>query len=859
MKKLNTLLLTLLIPFALWGQTTISGNITDNNLGEALIGVNILIQGTTSGTTTDVDGNYNLTINDDAVLEISYTGYTTQTINVPNSGGSVTHDFVLLEDATRLQDIVVTANKKAQSLQDVPASISALSPVELRRSGAREFRDYASSVPNLSFGSKGGQGALSDGRTSNLISIRGIAGQNTTAVYLDDTPLPANISPRLSDVARVEVLRGPQGTLYGSSSMGGAVRTITNQPNVDRAEGSATVSLASVEEGDFDYEVGGTINVPLSDKIAFRASGFFEFETGVFDRESNGEFLLNSVNPWTENAFGETTDFETGAPINIATDGCAECATGPVENIDDEKNYGFSASLGFYPTENIEIIPKIIYQSQSGDGLDFADVSADNFTQVRFAGLPEFFEDEWTHYSLSASIDVGSGKIFSSTSFTDRFYNEQEDQTDFLAIAFELPWASVINRGADYSKFIQELRYQSELDGRVNFIAGAFYATEELNESGGADAPGLIEWLGSSNPMFLEPEFGAIPLFLSDIPFWRFTNDLTIDEFSLFGEVYIDLSDRLTFTAGLRYFNANTERQFNALGLPTDFEEIVTDADISENGFNPKFNLNYKLSDNSLLYATVARGFRLGGVNDPVPLAFCGEELQALGEDAPDNFESDDLWNYELGFKGTLADGKVTLNTALFYNDWSNIQQLRRLSCGFGFISNAGAASISGLDLDVKAKLSREFELGLGLGLLNPEISEGGQGLDAQEGNRILFTPTVTASSNLKYFKTLNDKVSLFSNLSWNFVGERFSTFGSQNPGADPVEVASRTLPSYNLVNFRIGVTFSNLEISGFINNLTGEAANFGDVISLAAEVPGRPRFQTNRPRTIGVQLRTFF
>ena len=284
MKKLNTLLLTLLIPFALWGQTTISGNITDNNLGEALIGVNILIQGTTSGTTTDVDGNYNLTINDDAVLEISYTGYTTQTINVPNSGGSVTHDFVLLEDATRLQDIVVTANKKAQSLQDVPASISALSPVELRRSGAREFRDYASSVPNLSFGSKGGQGALSDGRTSNLISIRGIAGQNTTAVYLDDTPLPANISPRLSDVARVEVLRGPQGTLYGSSSMGGAVRTITNQPNVDRAEGSATVSLASVEEGDFDYEVGGTINVPLSDKIAFRASGFFEFETGVFDR-----------------------------------------------------------------------------------------------------------------------------------------------------------------------------------------------------------------------------------------------------------------------------------------------------------------------------------------------------------------------------------------------------------------------------------------------------------------------------------------------------------------------------------------------------------------------------------------------
>ena len=776
-----------------------------------------------------------------------------------NTGGDVSQDVVLTADEFLLQDIVVTANKKAQSLQDVPASISALTPLELKRSGAREFRDYASSVPNLSFGSKGGQGALSDGRTSNLISIRGIAGQNTTAIYLDETPLPANISPRLVDVARVEVLRGPQGTLYGSSSMGGAVRTITNQPNVDRSEGSASVSIASVEEGDVDYDVQGTINVPLSDKLAFRASGFYEFETGVYDREVNGEFLLNSVNPWTENAFGETINFQSGTPINIATDGCAQCATETAVNIDDEKNYGFSASLGFYPSEKVTIIPKVIYQSQSGDGLDFADTSPDNFTQVRFAGLPEFFEDEWTHYSLSASFDVGSGKIFSSTSFTDRFYNEQEDQTDFLAIAFELPWASVITRGADYSKFIQELRYQSDLDGKFNFIVGAFYATEELNERGAADTPGLIEWLGSENPMFLEPEFGGIPPFLWDIPFWRFSNDLTIDEVSLFGEVYYDLTDRLTLTAGLRYFNANTERQYSALGLPTDFEEIITNADISENGFNPKFNLNYKLSKNSLIYATVARGFRLGGVNDPVPLAFCGEELAALGEDAPDSFESDNLWNYEIGYKGTLANGKVTLNTSLFYNDWSEIQQLRRLSCGFGFISNAGEASISGLDLDVKAKLSRDFELGIGLGLLNPEITEGGPGLDAEEGNRILFTPVTTASANLKYFKTLNDKVSLFSNLSWNYVGERFSTFGAQNEGADPVEVAARTLEAYNLMNFRIGVTFSNFEVSGFVNNLTGEAANFGDVISLAAEVPGRPRLQTNRPRTIGVQLRTFF
>ena len=857
MKKL-ILLVYILLPLSIFCQTTVSGVVTDANTGETLIGANVIIQGTNTGTATDFDGSYSLTIDNDAVLLISYTGYSDQTISVSNSGGQITQNIEMATDALQLDNVVVTAFKKAESVQDVPASISVLSPVELRRSGAREFKDYASSIPNLSFGTKGGQGALSDGRTSNQIAIRGIAGANTTALYLDETPLPANISPRLTDIARIEVLRGPQGTLYGSSSMGGAVRTITNQPNADRKEGSFSVSGATVEEGDLDYDVQGIINLPLSDKAAFRASAFYEFETGVYDQSINGEFLLNSVNPWTENAFGETTNFESGTPINIPTDGCAGCRTEGQENIDDERNYGFNASLGFYPTENISIIPRIIYQKQEGDGLDFADTSPDNFDQVRFAGLEENFEDEWTHYSLSVNIGLNSGRIVSSTSFTDRFYNEQEDVTDFLA-SLDLPWSSFITRQADYKKFVQEVRYQSELEGNVNFIAGVFYANEELNESGAEDAIGLTEWLGSENPMFWEPEFGGIPPFLWDIPFWRFSNDLEIEEFSLFGEVYVDLTERLTLTAGLRYFNATTTRQYNALGLPTDFEEVVTNADISENGFNPKINLNYKLSKNNLVYGTIARGFRLGGVNDPIPIAFCGDELASVGEDTPDNFESDDLWNFEVGYKGVLADGKVTLNAAVFHNAWSGIQQFRRLLCGFGFTANAGEAAITGLDLDLKAKLSKEFELGVGLGLLNPEITEGGPGLDAQEGNRILFTPTYTGAFNLKYFKSLNGNASLFGNLGWNFVGERFSTYAAQNDGTDREEVNFRTLDAYNLLNLRVGVAFANVEASIFANNLTGTAANFGDVVSLAAEVSGRPRYTTNRPRTIGLQLRTFF
>ena len=856
MKKHLIFIITL-FAFSMNAQVTVTGIVTDASSGESLIGVNVIVDGTSQGTITGIDGDYSIATEAGKTLVFSYTGFESVSQIVSRDGGTM--NIAMQTNSTVLQDIVVTANKKQQSLQEVPASITALSPVELRRSGAREFKDYASSVPNLSFGTKGGQGALNDGRTSTQIAIRGISGANTTAVYIDETPLPANISPRLSDVERVEILRGPQGTLYGSSSMGGAVKTIINKPNVDRYEGSASVSLANVDEGDFDYDLEGIINIPISEKLAFRASGFYEFETGVYDRSINGEFLLNSINPWQENAFGETVNAESGTPINIATDGCAGCQTEGSENIDDEFNYGFNASLGFYPTKNISIIPRVIYQNQRGDALDFADTSPDNFEQVRFAGLEENFNDEFTHSSLGINIGLGKGKIVSSTSFTDRTYMEQEDVTDFLA-SIELPWSSFITRDADYQRFVQELRYQSELSGKFNFLVGAFYSNETLAEEGAEDAIGLTEWIGSEDPFLQDPDVaGAIPPFLWDIPFWRFTNDLDIEEFSLFGEAYFDITDKLTLTAGLRYFDASTSREYMALGLPTDFEEVITNADISESGTNVKINLNYKISKNSLIYATVAQGFRLGGVNDPIPVAFCGDELAALGEDTPDNFESDDLTNYELGYKGVLADGRVTLNASAFHNRWSGIQQFRRLLCGFGFTANAGSASITGLDIDFKAKVTKELEVGVGVGLLNPEITESGAGLDAQEGNRILFTPTTTAALNLKYFKSLNDKVSLFGNLGWNFVGERFSTYSAQNEGADPAEVAFRTLDSYNLLNLRIGVSFSNIEVSVFSNNLTGTAANFGDVISLAAEVSGRPRFTTSRPRTTGVQLRAFF
>lgn len=824
----------------------ISGKIRDAKTGEPLIGATIMVAETKIGTAADINGSFTIKVNKGQTLIVSYIGFKTQ--KVIYDGSLTTLNFSLEEDGVGLEEVIVTSNKKAQSLQDVPASITAVSPEQIRLNGSAEFRDYAASIPNLSFGTKGGNGALNDGRTSNQIAIRGISGSNTTAVYLDETPLPANISPRLVDLARVEVLRGPQGTLYGSSSMGGAVRNITNQPSTDDVEGSLMTNIGIVEEGDVDYVFQGLINIPISDKLAVRAAGFYDFESGVYDRNLiGGDASENVINAeegvLTENADGEASEIEV--------EGC-DCQTVPtIENIDDEINAGFHASVGYYPSENISIIPKVIYQNQQGKGYDFADISPDNFDNQRAAGLEEFFEDEWIHYSLTADIGLGAGKIVSSTSFTDRYYNEQEDFTDRL-LSVGLPWAATIDRGADYTKFVQEVRFQSDLGGDFDFIAGGFFAKDKLEESGGAPTPGLFQWLGLPEALWGEN-------------LWNFTNDLDIEEFSFFGEVYYQLSAKIQITAGIRYFDAAVNRQFYGFGLPTDLEEIITDGEVSENGFNPKLNLSYKLSDNNQVYATVSRGFRLGGINDPIPIGFCGDELEALGEASPGQFESDDLWNYEIGYKGTLAQQRMTVNAAVFYNDWTNIQQFRRLSCGFGFTSNAGAARILGLDLEMKGKVTNDLVASVGLGLLDPKITESGEGLEAEDGDQLLFTPSYNLNLSLNYNKTLANDNIIFGFVSFNSVGERFSTFEAQHDiditDEDAVaEAAFRTLDNYHLMNVRVGMVFSgNYEISIFGNNITGQQANYGDIISLAAEVSGRPRYTTNRPRTIGLQLEYFF
>ncbi|MEM9847075.1 MAG: TonB-dependent receptor [Bacteroidota bacterium] len=853
MKQLILLLLLLSLQ-NLYAQNTLKGIVTDEK-GEALIGVSIALGDGELGTVTDFDGTFSLTNTQPLpwTLLVSYIGFESQTIEVTSTAAELS--IQLGNDPYQLNEIVVSANKRLQSVQQIPMSITAISPLTLRRAGHLQFTDFASGIPNLGF-SPSGSG--NSGRANYGVSIRGIEGTGTTAFYLDETPLPEDISIRMLDVARIEVLKGPQGTLYGARNMGGAVKVVTNQPDTRGLSGSANVSLANVTEGDFDYNARGSLNIPLTDQLALRVAGYYDFESGVYDRVIDRNANVLNLQPVV------TTSLSDGTAYDIATQSCPECNLEDVENIDDERNYGFHASLGFFPNERLSIFPKVIVQRQRGDGYDFSEGSPDNFTQIRGAGITESFQDDWEFYALTGKLELENATIVSATSYLNRSVVEREDASEWnsaVLLGYSPNddsandfWASQIAIDRGITQFTQELRYQSNWEGRFNFTAGLFYTEETRTAFWLDDNTGINEYLAIN---VFEDEASLSFIADKSVPFYRFNGNYSSREFALFGEAYVELTPRLKATLGLRYFDAQNGIDNLEDGYFTGDPNIVQGQQ-PETGFNPKLSLTYQINKDQMLYGVVARGFRLGGANDVVSLLFCADELpqdEAGNPTFPRFFESDFLWNYELGFKGKWADGKLLTNAAVFYNDWQNLQLGRPLECGYSYIDNVGEARTLGAELEVKAKLNAQLEIGGGLGLLDATITDGGAFDEVVEaGDRIVFTPNRTANLNLQYSIPLKADALLYFWSNLQYVSERLNTFSPE----DPAEAFLIFAP-YTLINARIGLEFSNYRFSIFGRNLTNAIANFGTPRAFNGEVPGRPRYSISRPLTIGVQVGAYF
>ena len=758
-----------------------------------------------------------------------------------------------------LQEVIVTAQKRSENEQTVPMSITTFTATALQQKAITDFFDYATKVPNLAFAPTGD--GVGTARTIAIRGITGIAGDGTTGFYIDDVPLPDSLDPRVLDIDHIEVLRGPQGTLYGARSMGGTVRLITQTPDLEKFSATVHGGVSDTDHTDRpNYTVDAVVNIPLvQDQIALRVSGFYDDEAGYFKRS------------WcTDPATAGVTCFP------LSTTG--RTSVGNVAAID---TYGGSASLTIKAGDAVTITPRIMMQRADYNGLPLGDfnVSPQNgigfpvppsqftlpsplnttdFTQARFFDVPEGGSDWWDLYSLTVHWKTGVGELVSSTSYFDRKVDETEDESEFV-------WAALYEGGAppapapieeikDYQSFVQEIRFASTLSGPLQFVIGGFYS----------DFHGRIPF-ASLYPPAIYPGVdnvfnGGQPGNALGVPDLIFEQDYHTDiqEPAVFGELYYNITPALKATVGLRWYQIKaTSHGFEAGYATGSFDTVIgPEATTKENGTNPKFELDYQFAPDQMVYGLASKGFRPGGVVPIVPPGTPGTTNDCVASLAAVNpslkiedtrsYESDSLWNYELGTKNTLLDRRLILNAAAFDIRWKNIQQQILLQCGFQFISNAGAAESKGGELDLRARATDRLELSLGVGYQDAKITEKGNSPQLV-GSPVYQVPDWTGNGAATYTLPLTNSWNLVSVVDYSYVG---SSYSANNSPTEP-----RKRPAYHLLNARFAFGNGTTEFALVGKNLTNEVTNLADNRSLAAEVPGRPRLFLNQPRTIGIEF----
>ena len=780
----------------------------------------------------------------------------------------------------QIQEVVVTATRRSENLQDVPMSITAISAATLEQQTIKSFNDYAGQVPSLAFGYTGDGSA-----TARTISIRGISGDGTTGFYIDETPVPDSIDPRVVDIERIEVLRGPQGTLYGARSMGGTVRMITAQPDVDTFSARVSANGGKTEEAsDADYGFDGAVNIPIiPGTMALRAVAFYQEDAGFFKRQ----FLTN---PSEVNSL----------PLNANPTTLGGLPTTTVDNVGATDSYGGAVSLAIKATDAFLITPRVMFQKSDANGLLYADggsypvpavvgpvnMHPEGYLQARFFNLPEDSKDSWVLASLTMNYNANSFNFISSTSYFDRTVDETEDQTDFLWQNLEapfngLPLGNINNPNApiyhavpipatieelkQIHRFVQELRMTSKLSGPWQYVAG-FYFSDTRGRVPYAGyyppsiAPGISQTAG-----FVVQGIPGLPIPVNPLnPNEIFGQDYQtkVTEPALYGELSYAFNERWKATVGLRAYTVHTETGGYLEGIAFGGPRITDpNASTTESGVNPKVALDYKLAPDKLLYADIARGFRPGGLvpsipgNSVVDPLGCFAQLQALGYTSAaqtKSYQSDHLWTYELGTKTAWADNRLTVDGALFFTQWDQIQQLVALPCGFQFRANSGQAQIPGFDLEIHGRPTANLDLSAGVGYQHARISQASPLLPSlQVGDRVYEVPDWTGNAAASYTIPMSDDSGFIGTVDYSYTGNSVSaSVDAANP---------RLRPGYSLLGARLAYRLRNYEFAFFGKNLTDVEANLGDNRSLAAETVGRPRIVVNTPRTLGLEVRAKF
>jgi iron complex outermembrane receptor protein len=729
-----------------------------------------------------------------------------------------------------LEEVVVTATRREESKERVPISILALTQDDLTQANIKSINDIAAVTPGLQFATPNYPSTITS------ISIRGLntqSGASVVGVYLDDIPIQNRLSgltqignpyPVLFDLNRVEVDRGPQGTLFGSGSEAGAVRFITNAPSLTNFSGYAHSELASTEGGTGSYEVGAALGGPIvQDKAGFRLS--------LWDRHDGG--YVNLISP---------------------IDG----TTVVTPNVNKGDKLALRGAMAFQVNEDVRITPSLYFQRvRTGDsGVffgQFSDAATGNFNNGNL--LPERSSD---HYYLP-SIKLEAHLPFADLTGTVSYLNRRVDVDTDISVPFGAaglvhygnplgsayptspadvaPWINIQTDRA----FTEEVRLASNRpDALVSWVAGVFIDHRVQNDV---------------------TTFYDKDLVPSGLPDQYYNQTITDEQVAGYGQGDVHLTRRWTVTLGGRVARL-TVNQRNITGpylLDAGIPPLINTPTFRDTPFTPKATVSFQADPNNLFYVSASEGFRPGGGNEPL-LYYCGSYQ------IPATFGADNVWNYELGAKNKFFDGRLQIDTSVFHMVWSKIQQVLTLStCGNQYTANAGTAVSNGFDLDLQAVPIDHLRLSLVVGYVNAYytstvLNSAGQPI-VQEGDKIGFLPQVNApwnvipSATYEFSLPQGEKLNLRAEYRYNSRNPGpFATSTLGNPAYFPLDVPD---PPTHIFNARLGTAINKVDVALFVNN----AFNSHPLLSKYQYNVANDfvTYSTLRPRTVGLSANVAF
>lgn len=757
-----------------------------------------------------------------------------------------------------LEEIVVTATRREESISKVPISVTAFSQDMIDQKGIKDFQDVARFTPGVSIDSSG----------TNAISIRGISssgGAGTTGIYLDDTPIqmralgfnPDDALPKTFDLDRVEILRGPQGTLFGAGSEGGTVRYIMTQPSVTQDSTYARTEVSYTQYGEPSYEGGIAHGGPIVDGVlGFRASVWYRHDGGWINRVD------------------ETTGAVTEKNANYAGTVAARLA------------------MLYAPASNVKITPSVMFQNKQQHDLStywpaYSNPGRGQFNNATPERIP--IPDKYYLPALKIQVDFEHVTFISNSSYYHRDETDSYQGTGYdLAYYQALGWPNALSNGApalgcgsasttptqpcswyplldgkgvhlppgfaNYATpntmtnqqrtWTQEFRLQSnDEDSRWRWTVGAFWSLsrelslEQLNDPNinslfsalyGVTPDSIFGTYYSCNGQGT-PQPAQYPIPNCDI---YYNNNVSHDrQIAGFGEATYKLTDRLSLTAGGRYAKMGFSLSHYSNGYQ-NYGPSVAGGSQSETAFTPKASVNFQADDKNLYYATYAKGFRPGGYNPPLP-PYCSPGLVQVGfpsGQSPFTYKSDTTQSFEIGAKNNIAD-RLKLATSVYYIKWNNIQQNVYVAsgCGLQFTDNLGTAVAKGFDLQANAVIAGGLSVDASVGYTSARFTKTSVGKRAVNGDAI------SGEAAINYSPGTNPPWTIAVGPQYDFRAFDHDAFvradweyTSRNPWLAPVQDANSsqfnpnayTLPATSFTSLRAGVKLGSWQVSAFCDNL---------------------------------------